>query len=59
MSSVGFGHHNTSCTPYQGHNGQHTLSKDTAGIHAKNRPCTKNIKHTQATQGYFHLKIAL
>ena len=49
----------TSHTSYQGNNGQHTLRKEVADIHAKNTLHTKNIKPTQPTQGHSHIKIVL
>ena len=59
ISSAGSGHHKISHTSYQGDNGQHMLRKETAGIHTKKSPRTKNIKPTQATQGYSHIKLVL
>lgn len=35
------------------------LRKDTAGIHTKNSPHTKNIKPKQVTQGCSHIKRTL
>ena len=59
ISSTGSGHHNTSHTTYQRDSGQHTLRKETAGIHTKNSPHTKNIRLMQAPQECFHIKTAL
>ena len=44
-----------SAHPYEGDNNQHTLRKESTGIHTKIRPCTKYIKLTQATQGHPHI----
>ena len=58
-SSAGPGHHNTKHTPSKGTTASHTLRKDTAGIHPKNSPCTKNTGLTQSSHRYSHIKTAL
>ena len=57
--SAGSGHHNTDHNPYQGDNGQCTLRKDTAVIHTKYSPQTKDSGLTQATEGCSHIKTVL
>ena len=41
--------------PYQGDNSKHWLREQAAGFRMKISPHTKNIKPTQATQGWSHI----
>ena len=43
----------------QGENVHHTLRKDVVGVHIKKNSHTKDIRHTQCTQGCSHIKTLL
>ena len=53
---TGFRCPHTNHTLYKGHNSQHILRKDVAGIRTETSPCTKDTEHTQSTQICCHLK---
>lgn len=58
-SRAGAGHHYINHIHYQGDNSQHTWRKRVAATHTRNSPHNKNIRCTQATQGWSHIKTAL